>query len=135
MKSTKIAFLSLCFVLISTFAFAQKKAWKEQADFHTVMSKTFHPAEEGNFGPIKMRSAELVMAANNWRKSNIPSDIANKKMVKQTLKKLYKDSKKINSKIKSGASDEELKTELFALHDTFHTVVGLCNAKDDHEEH
>ena len=135
MKSIKIALLSLCFVLVSTFAFSQKTVWQEQSDFHKVMSATFHPAEEGNFQPIKMRSAELVASANKWRKSDIPADIADKKMVKQTLKKLYKDSRSINKKISLGATDSELKTDLFTLHDTFHTVIGLCNAKEDHEEH
>ena len=136
MRSIKITLFTLCFVLISTFSFAQKGEWKEQTAFHNVMSKTFHPAEEGNFQPIKSKSEELVMAASNWKKAKIPNDIADKKMVKTTLKKLYKDSKTINSKIKKGASDSDLKTDLFALHDTFHTVVGLCNAKEDeHGDH
>ena len=136
MKSIKITLLTLFFVLISTFSFAQKTEWKEQSAFHNVMSKTFHPAEEGNFQPIKSKSEELVIAANNWKKSKIPNDIADKKMVKETLNKLYKDSQTIHAKLKKGASDAELKTDLFALHDTFHTVVGLCNAKeDDHGDH
>lgn len=132
MKSIKITLLSLCFVLISTFAFSQNKTWKEQSDFHEVMSKTFHPAEEGNFKPIKMRSAELVAAAKYWKQSEIPTTVSDKKEVKKNLKKLYKDAKTINKNIKKGTSDKILKDELFALHDTFHTIVGLCNAKDEH---
>lgn len=52
-------------------------------------------------------------------------------MAKEILNKLYKDSKTIQTKIKKGAADAELKTDLFALHKTFHTVVGLCNANED----
>ena len=135
MKSLKIAFLSLAFVLIGSFSQAQKMEWKQQSDFHSVMSKTFHPAEEGNFTPIKARSAELVAAATAWKNSEIPADVADKKLVKKSLKQLVKGSKSINKKIAKGASDAVLKTDLFALHDTFHTIVGLCNAKDEHGEH
>ena len=31
--------------------------------FHEVMSKTFHPAEEGKLDPIKTRSYEMVQKA------------------------------------------------------------------------
>ena len=49
------------------------------------------------------------------------------------LKKLVKETKAFNKKIKSGASDEALKNDFMALHDTFHTIVGLCKAEDEHE--
>ena len=42
-------------------------------------------------------------------------------------------SQAFNKKIKSGASDEALKNDFMALHDTFHTIVGLCKAEDEHE--
>lgn len=135
MKSIKTTFLTLCFVLISTFVFSQNQTWKEQSDFHEVMSKTFHPAEEGNFQPIKTRSAELVTAADKWMKSAIPADVADKKGVQKNLKKLLKDAKSLNKNIAKGVSDVELKNELTALHETFHTIVGMCSAKGEHEEH
>jgi len=31
---------------------AQEASWKQMEDFHGVMSKTFHPAEEGNLKPL-----------------------------------------------------------------------------------
>ena len=34
----------------------QKAKWKELEAFHEVMSKTFHPAEEGKLEPIRTRS-------------------------------------------------------------------------------
>jgi hypothetical protein len=30
--------------------------WPAIKEFHDVMSETFHPAEEGNLAPIKLRS-------------------------------------------------------------------------------
>lgn len=130
----KIKTFTFILVLFCAFNFtsAQTKQWNEQEEFHKVMSATFHPAEKGNFAPIKMRSAELAAKANEWRKSEIPATVNDKKAVKKSLNKLCKDSKKLNKNLKKGATDSELKSGLVALHDTFHTIVGLCSAKEEH---
>lgn len=132
MNILKKAILAASFVLISGIVFAQAD-WKEKDAYHEVMSKTFHPAEKGNLAPVKARSGELAERANAWRKSEIPSDIPNKKEVKKNLNKLCKESKKLNKKVKKNVSDAELKKDLFALHDTFHTVVGLCDSNEEHD--
>ncbi len=135
MKTISHFLLTALLLLAVNFSFAQSKTeWKEQKEFHQVMSKTFHPAEEGNYAPIKARSAELAQKAEAWRNAEIPADIADKDKVKKTLKKLAKDSKKLDKSIKKGISDEELKTKLTDLHETFHTIVGLCRAKDEHHD-
>ncbi|MFN5711321.1 MAG: hypothetical protein ACK46S_04775 [Bacteroidota bacterium] len=123
--------------LSTTFAFAQNKAeWKELKDFHTVMSQTFHPAEEGNLKPIRERSAEMVKAAEAWKKSAIPADYKNVKDIQETLNKLVDGSKNLDKQIKAKASDEEIKKSITALHDVFHTIVGLCRpGQDDHKGH
>ncbi len=136
MKNFKTFLLAFGLMLFSALAFGQSKVeWQEQKEYHAVMSKTFHPAEEGNFEPVKMRSAELAAKAVAWRKSEIPADVQDKKAVKKSLNTLCKESKKLNRSVKKGATNEELKTQLFALHDTFHTIVGLCNPKDEHDDH
>lgn len=136
MKSFKTLLLSFALMLVSTVAFGQSKInWKEQKDFHGVMSQTFHPAEEGNLQPIKMRSAEMKAKAEAWRKSEIPADVQDKKAVKKSLNKLCKEAGKLNKSVKKGASDAELTAQLTGMHDTFHTIVGLCNPKDEHEGH
>lgn len=135
MKHIKLLFSAVILFLATNISFAQAKDWKEQKEFHKVMSQTFHPAEEGNYSPIKMRSAEMVAKAEAWKNAEIPTEIKDKKAVKNSLKQLVKGSKKLNKSLKKGASDEELKTQLFGLHDVFHTIVGLCNPKDDHEGH
>ncbi|TXF79059.1 hypothetical protein [Chryseobacterium sp.] len=132
----KLKTFTVILVLFCAFNFssAQTKQWKEQEEFHKVMSATFHPAEEGNLAPLKLRSAELAAKANDWRKSEIPATVSDKKAVKKSLNKLCKDSKKLNKSLKKGASESELKTELAGLHDTFHTIVGLCSAKEEHHD-
>lgn len=136
MKSFKTLVFTFAFALISSVAFSQSKSvWKEQKDFHGVMSTTFHPAEEGNLQPIKTRSGEMVAKAEAWKNSSIPADIADKKGVKKSLKQLVKGTKKLDKSIKAGASDAELTAQLTSLHDVFHTIVGLCNAEDKHDGH
>lgn len=57
-----VSFLIVILALTTTSKVqAQEKAkWKEMEAFHEVMSKTFHPAEEGKMEPIKSRSTEMV---------------------------------------------------------------------------
>lgn len=100
--------------------------WKEIKEFHTVMSQTFHPSEEGNLEPIKKRSSEMAEKANILAKSAIPKEYATPK-IKEAVKKLEGGSQKLDKLIKSGkASDEQIKKDLSALHDVFHEIIGLC---------
>lgn len=110
----------------ANFSFAQAPVeWKEKDDFHKVMSTTFHPMEDGNFNPIKEKSQEMYEKAVAWQKSAIPAGV-DKKKAKKVLKKLVKETKALNDKIKAGATDEVIKTDLTKLHDIFHELVGLC---------
>lgn len=110
----------------ANFCFAQAPVeWKEKDDFHKVMSTTFHPMEDGNFNPIKEKSQEMYEKAVAWQKSAIPAGV-DKKKAKKVLKKLVKETKALNDKIKAGATDEVIKTDLTRLHDIFHELVGLC---------
>ena len=136
MKTLKIATFSICFMLIAamtTKASAQSKfdAWPQLKEFHKVMSQTFHPVEEGDYEPIKTRIGEMVEKANALVSNPIPAEFNNKK-VKKACSKLAKDSKKLQTQITAGATDEEIKTSLSALHDVFHTIVGLCSDEDKH---
>lgn len=126
--------------LFATFAFAQNKTeWKELKDFHTVMSQTFHPAEEGNLKPLRERSEEMVKTAEAWNKSAIPADYKDVKGIQETLAKLVDGAKNIDKLVKSKATDDELKKAITALHDVFHTIVGLCRPgsgeQKGHDEH
>lgn len=110
----------------ANFSFAQAPVeWKEKDDFHKVMSTTFHPMEDGNFNPIKEKSQEMYEKAVAWQKSKVPAGV-DKKKASKTLKKLVKETKALNDKIKAGATDEVIKTDLTRLHDIFHELVGLC---------
>ena len=80
-------------LIFTTVAFAkpghaqQKAKWQELDAFHEVMSKTFHPAEEGKLEPIRSRSAEMVDKAVAWKNSTAPEGY-DKTAVLKNLKKL-----------------------------------------------
>lgn len=133
MKSFKTLFTVLALVLMANFSSAQaKNDWKEKNDFHKVMSQTFHPAEEGNFAPIRSRINEMLDKAEAFKNSEIPAEFSHQKEIKNNLKKLVKQTKSFKKKINKGVSDADLKADFIALHDTFHQVVGLCKAEDGH---
>ncbi len=140
MKKISLLFVFVLVFGAANFASAQMANWKQQKDFHTVMSDTWHPAEKGDMQPIKMRSMELVSKAEMWKASAIPAEIADKKAVKKSLRNLVKDTKKVNRGVKNGMSDRELTAQLAKTHDTYHGLVGLCKdtegaGHDDHDDH
>lgn len=109
----------------------QKAKWTELDAFHEVMSKTFHPAEEGKLESIRSRSAEMVEKAIAWKNSTAPEGY-DKNAVKKNLSKLVKDVKEINKMVQKNASDKELKEELSELHDVFHEIVEKCEIGEHH---
>ena len=72
MKKLILLFAAISFSLSFQNANAEKAEWKELNDFHSLMSKSFHPAEEGNFEPLKENASALAKSANAWAVSKIP---------------------------------------------------------------
>ncbi|MDX1907416.1 MAG: hypothetical protein SF053_10315 [Bacteroidia bacterium] len=103
--------------------------WPALKTFHGVMSETFHPSEEGDLGPIKARSAEMVEKASLLVSSPVP-DAFNTPAILKAAKKLRKGSKALNNMVKAQAPDADITTALAGLHDVFHEIVGLC--RDEH---
>ena len=132
MKKLSVLFLGLFIILASSNVFAGEK-WAELEAFHKVMSTTYHPAEEGNFEPIKTRIGEMVEAAGKLNTNPVPAEY-NKQDILDAAKKLEADSKVLEDKIKANATNEEIFKDLNVLHDTFHTIVGLCNPKEEHKD-
>lgn len=111
----------LC-LLTTLLLCAQKNEWKQMEDFHTVMSKSYHPVEEGNFQPVKDNVDALVQNAQAWQASAIPSGY-NKKLVKQKLDKLVNDCKAVKEAIAQQKNNADLKRLLTAAHKTFHEIM------------
>jgi hypothetical protein len=119
----------LAFMSFHSVNAQEKKSWKELDAFHEVMSKTFHPAEDGKLEPIKARSQEMVDKAIAWQNSKAPAGY-DKNAVKSALKKLVAGAKEINKLVKSNATDAVIKEKLSALHDVFHEIVEKCEKEE-----
>lgn len=126
--------LMLC---ISVFAFnvnAQqtKQTWNEMYAFHAVMSKTFHPAEEGKFKPLRDSANILLQKAINWKNSIVPQGY-DANVTKPILKQLVSKCKEITKAVKKNKSDDDLKKLITEAHDIFHEIMEKCK-KEDHKE-
>ena len=104
----------------------EKDAWQALKDFHMVMGQTFHPMEEGNFGPIRERSGEMSAKAQILASSTVPASFRSPEITK-AIADLVTGSAKLDKLIKKKAKDEKVKESLIKLHDTFHIIQGLCS--------
>ena len=127
----KIACLLLAVLVLVTAVNAQSKKWKEMDEFHTIMSETYHPAEEGKLEPIKSRSQEMVDKAMAWVRSTAPEGY-DKRSVNISLKELLRGAKELNGLVKANASDKEITDKLSKLHDVFHTIMEKCEKEKHH---
>lgn len=126
MKLSKTLIIML-FMFVANPIMAQSTfdKWPEIKTFHEVMSQTFHPSEEGNLQPIKSRYEELASKAEMVFKSEIPAEFKTKSIVIAT-EKLQLNTKALQKKIITKATDAEITTLLSEVHDVFHEIVGLC---------
>jgi hypothetical protein len=126
MKHLKtVAVLSLIFAANTISAQSTFEKWPAIKGFHEVMSQTFHPAEEGNFAPIKARSEEMMTKAALLQK-DIPKEFKTDAIV-ASVGKLETKSAALNKLVASKADDKVILKSITELHDTFHEIVGLCS--------
>ena len=135
MKSiVKFAFFILAAFCIQ-FSYAGGADWKEMNTFHSVMSKTFHPAEEGKFQPVRDNAADLLAKAKTWKASIVPANL-NKEQVTKSLDKLVAKCTELNKAVKAKKGDEDLKKLITEAHDIFHEVAEKCMPDEHgHEGH
>ena len=118
--------LLLVFALNSLSAQAKKEKWPQINAYHEVMSKTFHPAEEGNLEPIKKDAQLLLEKADAITEESIPADLRSPKLL-ETLVVLKRETKKVNDLVQEKAPDATIMKVLSYLHDVFHEIVGMCS--------
>ncbi len=122
---TSITFLLSAAVLLTAASGQASDKWAELESFHEVMSQTFHPVEENKFAPIRKRAGELAEKAKQWLDSK-PPKVYDTQDINAILVKLSAESKALSDSIAKGASDEQIKKDLTALHDRFHEIIGAC---------
>jgi len=127
-KMKKLSLFVLTTLLFAGISFAQSAKtadWPEMKSFHALMSSTFHPAEEGNFAPLKEKVAQLYRASKVWYASEIPANYKPEE-TKAILNKLMIQCHDIWAQVDAKASDEKLKQMITEAHDSFHKIVGEC---------
>lgn len=104
----------------------EKDNWMALKDFHKVMAQTYHPAEEGNFVPLRSRSGELLAKAILFLNSKPPIS-KDKPAVHKALTNLAEQCEKIYELVEKNAKDAVLMKEITKAHDLFHQVEELCH--------
>ena len=90
------------------------------------MAQTFHPAEEGNFDPIRLRATEMVMKGEALKNGKLPASY-DSPSIRKALEDLVKQAKVVQELVsKSNSKNDKIMAELTKVHDAFHVVEGLC---------
>ena len=129
MKAPKMILLALLCSFGLAVSAQDNTSRKEQEQFHGIMSKTFHPTEEGNFKPLKAKSDSLVIIAKQWKAAKIPAGYKPKETA-ESIAKLLKQCETVNAAVKSNKDDKTLGALMFEAHETFHYIVGECKTHD-----
>jgi hypothetical protein len=135
--------IALVFTFLVAGSFIQKTqptqlvqidVWEELESFHQAIALTFHPAEDGDFEPVKNDSDELVEAAKKLLISKLPAyfeKMENKELkneLRTTFQKLVKQSKELHNLVEQKkVTDKILLEELSNLHSTYHHIEELNN--------
>lgn len=125
-KALQLAVILMALVPAITFGQSQKVNWPQLKAFHEIMAASFHPAEEGNFAPLRANADSLFNAARAWQKSTIPQDQFKPKETKEALRKLTIDCGAVQKAVIANRDNTELLRLITQAHDTFHTIVGEC---------
>jgi hypothetical protein len=119
-----VIFTSILIFFVSA-SYAQMPKWNELDSFHTVLSKSFHPTESGNFMPLKENVNLLVLNAKKWQTSQVPQGF-NAPKAKPILIQLVKECILVKSSIASNKPDSILLKQIAVVHETFHSFVESC---------
>ena len=131
MKSI-VRLIVILLAMLPAISFAQdskKTGWPQMKTFHSFMSSTFHPTEDGNFKPLREKADSLLIAAKAWQASKIPANYKVEETT-ATLAELVIQCENIAGAVKTKAADEKLKVLISDAHDMFHKIVEKCR-KDD----
>lgn len=124
----KLSVLFIAFLALACNGFAQSNTWKEMHDFHSVMSATYHPAEDNDFKPLKENAGSLTSKAKIWAASAVPQGY-NATTAKPILKKLVAKCGELEAAVKEGKANADLKKLITEAHDIFHEIMEKCRDK------
>lgn len=123
---------SFCLLFSSFSTPHQIDIWEDLEVFHQAIALTFHPAEDGDFKPIRNDSDELLEAAKRLSETKLPAyfekkeNAALKEEVLKNIKMLLEQSEELHNLAQNkNTTDTTLFTALKKLHDTYHHIEEL----------
>jgi hypothetical protein len=128
-KVIKLVVILIALLPSLSFAQTQNAVWAEMKAFHNYMSSSFHPAEEGNFAPLRTNADNMFLAAKAWKESTIPETFKPEE-TKAALRKLVSKCAEVKKAVEAKLPDAKLLTLISEAHDVFHTIVGECKKTD-----
>ncbi|HRH33863.1 MAG TPA: hypothetical protein PKY12_02345 [Catalimonadaceae bacterium] len=134
MKTIQKLFLVIVALFAFQPSFAGDPIWAELQTFHSVMAKTFHPAEEGNLAPLKANAADLLAKAKAWKAAAVPAGFKKEETAK-VLTELVAKCEEINKAVTAKADDKKLTALITEAHDVFHQIAEKCRAGDEGHGH
>jgi hypothetical protein len=122
--------LAVALVLMATHMSSAQALdkWPTMKEYHAIMSRTFHPAESGDFKPLREYAQALADKSMDLTKNDIPASIKTEALMDK-VKTLQIQSQSLAKYVKANASDDELKKLISQAHDTFHEIVGMCQGE------
>ena len=124
LKSLMAIALFMAFNTISAQVVTEK--WKQLGNYQELLSNTFKPSEDGDFGPIKLSSQELVTKVEALDVTTIPQELRSPRL-ESVLTVLKSHTKLLNELVKSKAPDAEIMRQFENVHDIYNRVVYVCN--------
>ncbi|MGV1011684.1 MAG: hypothetical protein ACOYBS_04490 [Flavobacterium sp.] len=109
---------------ISAQAVTEK--WKQLGNYQEVLSNTFKPSEDGDFGPIKLSSQELVTKVEALDVTTMPQDLRTPRL-EDVIVILKRQTKVLNELVKAKAPNAEIMRIFENVHDIYNRVVYVCN--------
>jgi hypothetical protein len=126
----KLLVVALLATISTAGAQTSKPSWPQMKTFHSFMAASFHPAEEGNFEPLRAKADSLFITAQLWQASPVPSNYKPDE-TKAALVKLVTQCGEINKSVKANVPNADLKKMITDAHDTFHYITGECKKADE----
>jgi hypothetical protein len=134
MKKLIVFSLAVFFTATSFGQHKKMDSWKELKSFHEVMAATYHPAEKGDFKPIRERAGEMVTKAEALADSKIPTEFYSES-VKVSMAQLVERTRSVKTMVDKNASDAAILKMLTGAHQSFHEVMGEKEGKEEHKHH
>jgi len=128
-KIFQLAVILMAFVPAVCFGQTDKKVWAELKAFHTLMSSSFHPAEEGNYAPLRSNAEGLFRAAKKLRESPVPNSYKVAE-TKDAIRKLLIECGALHKAVVANKTDADIKILITEAHNTLHKIEGECRNEE-----